>query len=203
MWIIFVVDSGTRRYHGTPLGSDWPYRPKARKKKTRKLWNMGEDIDLRLFQEKTWMSEMDFPHKFGSDIFSCARCSGFFQVQLDKRFTIVDVVSSFRNENDSFSKRCPGMVNFCLISCRPKTSTPQTSKRAERARWRAQEYSRYKKETSQLVMSKNPINLWKKCHLLLPKNKNHSMIRPKQGKREMKQLDHIIFVEWLTQLENV
>ena len=45
---------------------------------------------------------------------------------------VVDVF--FRNGNYLFLKCCPGIINSCLNSCRLKTSTPQTPKRAERAR---------------------------------------------------------------------
>jgi len=50
--------------------------------------------------------------------------------------TVLDAV--FRNRNDLFLKCCPGIINFCISSCRLKTSTTQTPKRAQRARWRVQ-----------------------------------------------------------------
>jgi len=45
----------------------------------------------------------------------------------------------FRNRKNSLLKCCPGIIECCLNICRLKNSTPQTPKRAERARLRAQE----------------------------------------------------------------
>jgi len=54
-----------------------------------------------------------------------------FKVEIFE-MTVVDVI--FRNGCYAFLKCCPGINNFCLNSCRLKTSTPQTPKRTERAR---------------------------------------------------------------------
>jgi len=45
----------------------------------------------------------------------------------------------FRNRKFLFLKCCPGIINYCLNICRLKNSTPPTPKRAERARYLAQE----------------------------------------------------------------
>ena len=41
----------------------------------------------------------------------------------------------FQNRTCLLFECCPGIINFCLHSCRLKTSTPQKPKRAERVRW--------------------------------------------------------------------
>jgi len=52
-----------------------------------------------------------------------------------------------------------GYINYCLNSCRLKTSTPQTPKRAERARQRAQEQSQETHKPNFEKMSEKSINL--------------------------------------------
>ena len=49
--------------------------------------------------------------------------------------TVVQVEVYFRNGEYLFLKRCAGRINYCLDSCRLKTSKPlvQTPKRAEMA----------------------------------------------------------------------
>ena len=95
---------------------------------------------------------------------------------------LVDVYS--RSENYVFLKCCPGTINSCLNSYRLKTSTPQTPKRAKRARAR----SRYRKETNQIVQknvgSCDQLEFLKKM-LFFNCRKNKNMIKP-PGKRARK-----------------
>jgi len=61
-----------------------------------------------------------------------------------KWLTIAEVF--FRNGNYLFFKCCRGVINYCLNTCRLKSSTPQTPKCAKRACQCAQEQvqERYK-----------------------------------------------------------
>jgi len=63
-------------------------------------------------------------------ILSAASLSRCLLHQLNLRlYTVVDV--DFRNRNYLFLKCCPGIINFCLNSCRLKISTQLRPKRAK------------------------------------------------------------------------
>ena len=76
--------------------------------------------------------------------------------------TVVDVVLRRRNGNCVFLTCCPGIINYCLNSCRLKTFTSETSKRA--AIVRAGIGTRKRQTKMWEKTSKNPNNLWGKCH---------------------------------------
>jgi len=100
--------------------------------------------------------------------------------------TVLDAV--FRNRNDLFLKCCPGIINFCLSSCRLKTSTTQTPKRAQRARWRVQKWFQERDKPSRGKKCRKPQPIVKKMSFSISKK---IRVWLKQGKRDRKLLNQL------------